>query len=236
MHHRAKGHGRKYITVGDDCKVFVGELSPTVKPDQIHAWLSYEGFELAIPCKVVIRGRTGIRRGLDALNRGGGPPPIKVAPPTGGLVPHIAFRNEGQIVSLQTRRGEPPSSSRSQYSKYDGPSYRFSTSSCPSGWGKTALSDAYVCQSVLLPPQEQRGHFRWGLDVGWSTKVPGCLVGRRVERAGRRPATDHGRAEAQGGEGEGARWACVGGCREGMPGRAGRACRAWAHGVRASGG
>ena len=136
MHHRAKGHGSGYITVDDCCKVFVGDLARTADPEAIRAWLSSEGFELAIPCKVVIRGRTGIRRGLDALNRGGGPPPIKVAPPTGGLVPHIAFRNEGQIVSLQTRRGEPPSSSRSQHSNFGGPIYRFITSSCPLGIGR----------------------------------------------------------------------------------------------------
>ena len=133
MHHRAKGHGRGYVHVDDNCKVFVGNLARTADPDAIAEWLGWYGYFLAFKCKVVIRGRTGIRRGLDALNRGGGPPPIKVAPPTGGLVPHIAFRNEAQIVSLQTRRGEPPRSSRLQRSNCGSPIYRFSTSSCPSG-------------------------------------------------------------------------------------------------------
>ena len=94
MHHLAKGHGKGHVHVNDCCKVFVGNLDRTADPDEIRRWLGWKGYDLAIKCKVVIRGRTGIRRGLDALNRGGGPPPIKVAPPTGGLVPHIAFRNE----------------------------------------------------------------------------------------------------------------------------------------------
>ena len=77
----------KYVDLTDACKVFVGNLKQTCRADEVEAWLGSVGIHVAIRCKMVIRGRSGIRRGLDALTRGGGPPPIKVAPLTGGLVP-----------------------------------------------------------------------------------------------------------------------------------------------------
>ena len=204
-----------YVHVSDDCKVFLGNLDRHAEPKAIAAWVRKVcKVELAISCKVVIRGRSCIRRGLDALTTGGGPPPIGDAPLTGGLVPHIVFRKRAQLVALQTRRGEPPRSSRLQHSNCGSPIYRFSTSSCPSGWGKTAVSDGYMCQSVSLPPPEPRGHFRWGLDVGWSTKVPGCLVGRRSDgRAGGRPGITGG---------QGPRGGVDRVCRVGRVGRVGR--------------
>ena len=125
---------RKYVNVSDDCKIFLGNLDPHAEPKAIETWIrDTYNFDLAITCKVVIRGRSGVRRGLDALTTGGGPPPIRDAPLTGGLVPHIVFRKRAQLAALQTRRGEPPRSSRLQRSNCGSPIYRFSTSSCPSG-------------------------------------------------------------------------------------------------------
>ena len=101
-----------YVDLGDSCKVFVGNLRRECRAYDVEEWLHSQGYRVAIPCRMVIRGRYGIRRGLDALTRGGGPPPIKVAPLTGGLVPHMAFKTGGELRSLQPRRGKPPSSSR----------------------------------------------------------------------------------------------------------------------------
>ena len=124
----------RYVHVEDKCKVWLGNLDRHAEPKAIAAWVRKVcKVELAISCKVVIRGRSCIRRGLDALTTGGGPPPIGDAPLTGGLVPHMVFRKRAQLVALQTRRGEPPRSSRLQHSNCGSPIYRFSTSSCPSG-------------------------------------------------------------------------------------------------------
>ena len=98
-----------YLNLTDACKVFLGNLKQTCTADDVEAWLSSQGFHVAIRCRMVIRGRSGIRRGLEALTRGGGPPPIKVAPLTGGQVPHMVFKTGAQLRSLQTRRGKPPS-------------------------------------------------------------------------------------------------------------------------------
>ena len=95
----------RWVNLSDDCKMFVGNLKRSCREQDVEVWLYNCGWESKIPLQMVIRGRSGILRGLDALTRGGGPPPIKVAPLTGGLVPHIVFKNGAQLVSLQTRRG-----------------------------------------------------------------------------------------------------------------------------------
>ena len=101
-----------WVDLHEDCKMFVGNLQRSCQEEAVEKWLSRFGWESKIPLQMVIRGRSGILRGLDALTRGGGPAPIKVASLTGGLVPHMAFKTGGELRSLQPRRGKPPSSSR----------------------------------------------------------------------------------------------------------------------------
>ena len=101
-----------WVDLSDDCKMFVGNLQRSCQEEAVEKWLSRFGWESKIPLQMVIRGRSGILRGLDALTRGGGPAPIKVASLTGGLVPHMAFKTGAELRSLQPRRGKPPSSSR----------------------------------------------------------------------------------------------------------------------------
>ena len=88
----------RYREVEDNCKTFLGNLRRDCGPEDVRAWLNGEGYKLAIPCKMVIRGRSGIRRGLDALTRGVGLPPIKVAPSS--KLEHILFRFKLDEVNL----------------------------------------------------------------------------------------------------------------------------------------
>ena len=102
----------RWVDLSDDCKMFVGNLQRSCREQDVELWLTRCRWKSMIPLQMVIRGRSGILRGLDALTRGGGPAPIKVASLTGGLVPHMAFKTGGELRSLQPRRGKPPSSSR----------------------------------------------------------------------------------------------------------------------------
>ena len=102
----------RWVDLPDDCKMFVGNLQRSCREQDVELWLTRCRWKSMIPLQMVIRGRSGILRGLDALTRGGGPAPIKVASLTGGLVPHMAFKTGAELRSLQPRRGKPPSSSR----------------------------------------------------------------------------------------------------------------------------
>ena len=66
-----------YVELLDECKIFLGNLSRECRPEDVRRWLSDNGFELRIPCRMVIMGRSGRRRGLDALTppRGRTPTP-----------------------------------------------------------------------------------------------------------------------------------------------------------------
>ena len=56
-----------HVELPDECKTFLGNLKRDCRPEDVKRWLKENGFELKIPCRMVIRGRSGIRRGLDAL-------------------------------------------------------------------------------------------------------------------------------------------------------------------------
>ena len=151
----------RYREVEDNCKTFLGNLRRDCGPEDVRAWLNGEGYKLAIPCKMVIRGRSGIRRGLDALTRGVGLPPIKVAPSS--KLEHILFRFKLDEVNLPAALVH---------------SVRFLTAQtivlahprAHRGGGDRPLRRLHM--PVRDPPATGTPWaFSRGVDVGWSTKV-----------------------------------------------------------------
>ena len=53
----------KYLDLSDGCKVWLGNLRQSCSAEEVEAWLGSVGYRVAIRCKMVIRGRSGIRRG-----------------------------------------------------------------------------------------------------------------------------------------------------------------------------
>ena len=45
-----------HVELEDDCKTFLGNLSRECRPEDVRQWLSDNGYQLVIPCKMVIRG------------------------------------------------------------------------------------------------------------------------------------------------------------------------------------
>ena len=94
--------GHDYVELLDECKIFLGNLRRECRPEDVRRWLSDNGFELRIPCRMVIRGRSGRRRGLDALTppEGAHSYPIKVAPSSKQLHNLLCFKLDVVILPV----------------------------------------------------------------------------------------------------------------------------------------
>ena len=52
-----------YLDLSDECKVWLGNLRQSCSAEEVEAWLVDLGYPVLIKISMVIRGRSGIRRG-----------------------------------------------------------------------------------------------------------------------------------------------------------------------------
>ena len=51
-----------YLELSDECKVWLGNLRRSCTAEEVDTWLKDIGYTIMIKCKMVIRGRSGVRR------------------------------------------------------------------------------------------------------------------------------------------------------------------------------